>query len=309
MIDSNNLYFKQAELLVRIIPFVAEEPCFAIKGGTAINLFIRDLPRLSVDIDLVYLPVQDRNSSLDAIDKALKTIAKKASTAIKALRITLAKLSGTDKTIKLFIELNHVRIKVEVSPVLRGTVFPVVTLEVTNNVSELLGYAEALVVSIPDLYAGKICATLDRQHPRDLFDILYLLKNEGITESIFKAFMVYLISHNRPITEIINPNFKDLSVVFSREFKGMTMEAISLDDLYETREQLIHIINKRLNESDKKFLISFKSGKPDWSLLGINGVENLPAVKWKLQNIINMPDSKRASAVNKLKTTLERVIL
>jgi predicted nucleotidyltransferase component of viral defense system len=305
MIDRNNLYFKQAELLVRIIPFVAEETCFAIKGGTAINLFIRDLPRLSVDIDLVYLPVQDRNSSLTAIDKALKTIAENASSAIRALRITPAKLSGTDKTIKLFIELNHVRIKVEVSPVLRGTVFPAEILEVTSNVSDLLGYAEAPVVSIPDLYAGKICAALDRQHPRDLFDILYLLNNEGITESIFKAFIVYLISHSRPISEIINPNLKDLSVVFPREFKGMTMEDVSLDDLYKTREQLIHIISRLLTESDKKFLISFKSGRPDWSLLGIDGVKNLPAVKWKLQNIINMQDSKRGNAVNNLKDVLE----
>ncbi len=64
MIDKNSTYFKQAELLIRIMPFIADESCFAIKGGTAINLFIRDLPRLSVDIDLVYLPVGKREISL-----------------------------------------------------------------------------------------------------------------------------------------------------------------------------------------------------------------------------------------------------
>jgi hypothetical protein len=46
--------------LIRVLPSIAEEACFALKGGTAINLFVRDMPRLSVDIDLTYLPVQPR---------------------------------------------------------------------------------------------------------------------------------------------------------------------------------------------------------------------------------------------------------
>jgi predicted nucleotidyltransferase component of viral defense system len=305
MIERNNQYFQQAKLLIRIIPFIANTPCFAVKGGTAINLFIRELPRLSVDIDLVYLPIQDRNASLDAIDDALKVIAEQASSAIKQLRVTPYVLYGTDKVIKLIIELNNIRIKIEVSPVLRGTVFPSINLEVADKVSDLIGYAEAQIVSIPDLYAGKICAALDRQHPRDLFDILYLLRNEGITESIFKAFLVYLISHNRPIAELLNPNLKDLSSVFIREFRGMTMENISLDTLYQIRLELISTINKLITESDKKFLISFKSGTPEWSLLGIDAAESLPAVKWKLQNIMNMQESKRMNAVNKLKKVLK----
>ena len=54
------MYRRQAALLVRTIPLVDEERCFALKGGTAINLFVRDMPRLSVDIDLTYLPNHDR---------------------------------------------------------------------------------------------------------------------------------------------------------------------------------------------------------------------------------------------------------
>lgn len=56
------------------VPFVATEKEFALKGGTAINLFIRDMPRLSVDIDLTYVPVADRATSLKAIDAGMKRI-------------------------------------------------------------------------------------------------------------------------------------------------------------------------------------------------------------------------------------------
>jgi predicted nucleotidyltransferase component of viral defense system len=69
-----DIYRKQVELLVQTLPQVAEETCFALKGGTAINLFVRDMPRLSVDIDLTYLPISDRNHSLADIDAALKRI-------------------------------------------------------------------------------------------------------------------------------------------------------------------------------------------------------------------------------------------
>ena len=67
-------YRQQVALLIRTIPFVARERAFALKGGTAINLFVRDMPRLSVDIDLTYLPVEDRTTSLAAIDAAMLRI-------------------------------------------------------------------------------------------------------------------------------------------------------------------------------------------------------------------------------------------
>lgn len=71
----SELYRQQAELLVRVLPFVAEEECFALKDGAAINLFYRDMRRLLVDIDLTYLPVAPRKESLTDIDSALKRIA------------------------------------------------------------------------------------------------------------------------------------------------------------------------------------------------------------------------------------------
>ena len=105
MFDRNNPYFKQAELLVRILPFIAEKECFAIKGGTAINLFIRDMPRLSVDIDLVYLPIKERAASLKNIDLELKAISGKVLSRIKGLESELRPLEGTGKMMKIILAL------------------------------------------------------------------------------------------------------------------------------------------------------------------------------------------------------------
>ncbi len=67
-----NSYLEQVKLLLEIMPIVARQSCFALKGGTAINLFLSDhIPRLSVDIDLTYLPIQTRGESLEGISQAL----------------------------------------------------------------------------------------------------------------------------------------------------------------------------------------------------------------------------------------------
>ncbi len=86
MIDSQP-YRKQVSLLMRVLPIVAQEKCFALKGGTAINLFIRDMPRLSVDIDLAYLPVLPRDESLQEIDTALKNITTKIEKSIPDAKV------------------------------------------------------------------------------------------------------------------------------------------------------------------------------------------------------------------------------
>src|SRR3546814_8488620 len=87
---------------------------------------------------------------------------------------------------------------IEVSPVLRGTVFPPGLRSVSPAVEARFGFAEMQLVSEADLYAGKIAAALDRQHPRDLFDIHFMFANEGISDDLFKAFLIHLVSHPRP---------------------------------------------------------------------------------------------------------------
>ncbi len=305
MIDAGSQYFKQVQLLIRVLPLVTEEACFAVKGGTAINLFVRDLPRLSVDIDLVYVPIEERELSLSMMDAALGRMSARIESMIAGIQVTHSRMHGTGVVSKLMLDLYGVRVKVEVNPVLRGLVHAPELLPVQARVEEQFGFAEARIASFTDLYGGKICAALDRQHPRDLFDVGDLLRHEGLTPELINVFLVYVISHPRPIAELLQPNFKELSVVYMREFAGMTTEPCELDALIEIRRNLVEGLGKRLSQSHKDFLRSFKFGEPQWDLLGLSDVPGLPAVQWKLQNIRNMQEAKRGIALEKLEAVLQ----
>jgi len=301
--DRNSVYYKQVQLLMQALPFVAKQQCFALKGGTAINLFVREFPRLSVDIDLVYLPMKARDEALDEICEALDVISADLKTAFKDAEITEAYKSKRD-SLRLIVARNGVQIKVELSPVLRGTVYEPRLMEVCEAVEEEFGYVEVPVVALADLYAGKICAALDRQHPRDLFDVKWLLENEGLTDDIRKAFLVYLSSHNRPMAELLKPQYKELSAIYAGEFANMAETDVTLEELVAVRERLVELIHQGLTESEKGFLLTFKSREPDWALLGLEGVSELPAIKWKQINLAKMPENKHKLALEKLKGIL-----
>ena len=151
------------------------------------------MPRLSVDIDLTYLPVEDRATSLANIDAAmLLLLEKRIRKGLRGTRVISVRLKPENIVGKIFVEADGVRIKIEVTPVLRGCVYDPKTLSVSRSVEAQFGFAEIRVVSFADLYAGKLVAALDRQHPRDLFDVRDLLANEGIGEDLRKAFIVYI---------------------------------------------------------------------------------------------------------------------
>ena len=293
---------RQVDLLLRSIPFVAKETCFALKGGTAINLFYRDLPRLSVDIDLTYVHVLSRTKSLGAIDKAMKRIAARIEKGIKGARVTQTAAEGT--VTKLFIQVARVQIKIEVTPVMRGCAYEPEVRSVTSTVEEVFGFAEMPVVSFADLYAGKIVAALDRQHPRDFFDVRQLMANEGITDKIRVAFVVYLLCHHRPMAEVLAASPKDIRQKYDDEFVGMTEEDVSLDDLIAARTSLVHAIVGEMPAAHRRFLVSFERGRPEWELIGLPKVDRLPASQWRLQNLDKITKNKRAELVAQLERVL-----
>jgi len=125
-------------------------------------------------------------------------------------------------------------IKIEPNLVIRGAVFQSHKKKIVREVEDEFGLsASCLCLSFADLYGGKICAALDRQHPRDLFDIKLLFENDGFTDEIRQAFIAYLISHPRPISELLSPNLLDIEPVFLSEFSGMTRSLVSLDDSFQ----------------------------------------------------------------------------
>ena len=301
----DNIYQRQAGLLLRILPYVLQEEVFALKGGTAINFFWRDYPRLSVDIDLVYVKVLEREKSLRDISDHLASIETTIRRIYPDIRTDQKREARSKQIYGLIVRVRDATVKIEASKVIRGTVYPTERKKLCKKAEEIFELSlTATTSSFEDLYGGKICAALDRQHPRDLFDIKLLFDNEGITDGIRKAFIVYLLSHDRPMVEILNPGLKDISQVFQQEFSGMTLEKMELTDLLGIRSKLIEEIKKSLKEDEIKFILSFKNKKPEWELLGLKGIEDLPAVKWKLINLNKMKPDKHKQAYEKLEEYL-----
>jgi predicted nucleotidyltransferase component of viral defense system len=204
-------FLKEARLMLESIPAVDSESCFALKGGTAINFFLRDMPRLSVDIDLTYLPLEDRSTSLAKISESLKKISEKLKSDNPSLTVQEGLIKNTKITSKLYVNDKESQIVIEPNLVLRGTVFPVQRRTISQAVKDLFEMTVSMaIVSEADLYGGKLCAALDRQHPRDLFDIKILFETEGITDGIRRGFIIYLVGHDETISDLLKPKKKDL---------------------------------------------------------------------------------------------------
>ncbi|MEQ3622323.1 MAG: nucleotidyl transferase AbiEii/AbiGii toxin family protein [Marinobacter sp.] len=147
---------------------------------------------------------------------------------------------------------------------------------------------------------------MDRQHPRDWFDVMLLDENEGITAELQKAFLVYLISHPRPMEELLAPNWKQQESLFEGEFRGMAFREVTLEALRRTMETVLARVLSMMTREEKRFLCSLYEGEPQWRLLGLEGVMSLPAIKWKLQNISKMNSVKRAASLQRLRQILGR---
>jgi len=303
MLTPDNPYYPQVRLLVAVLPLVARERCFALKGGTAINLFVRDMPRLSVDIDLAFVPVGDRETALGEIDAALQRIREELTRTPLGYAARAAKYEE-GRAYGMLISNRDAEIKVEVSPVLRGSVYPESDRRIVARAEAEFGFAEVPTLSFEDLYAGKLVAALDRQHPRDLFDAKLLLEAEGVSERLFRAFLVYLISHDGSLARLVNPPAKPIRRLFEQQFANMTAEPTSLDVLERTRTELVGALRARLGDREKEFLLSFKRGEPRWELLGVAHARDLPAVRWKLHNLERMGKAERNAATAHLERAL-----
>lgn len=283
----NQTYLDTARLLTQVAPLIFADSTFALKGGTAINLFIRDMPRLSVDLDLVFtdhsLP---RDEALARINEAIRQSAERLKTRGFQTHVIATVDAGETK---LLVRRAGIEVKVEVNFVMRGTVYPVRTMAMTPMAHDtLLADLEIPVVSLEDVYGGKLVAAMDRQHPRDLFDVMQLFAHEGVTAGIRRAFVVYLASHNRPVHEVLFPSMRDISQEYERNFKGMTTEPVELAALLAARERMVQELQCDLDVDERRFLLSLVAGHPEWPLLGIAHAEHLPGLRWKLHNLAQL---------------------
>jgi len=295
----NRIYLATARLLTEIAPVVFESGIFALKGGTAINLFLREMPRLSVDLDLVFTDHRlPRAEALGAINEALRVARDElAKRRLKVQAVSAADMGET----KLLVQRDDLSVKIEVNTVIRGTVHPTRRMALTAAASDaLMADLDLPLLSPEDIYGGKLVAAMDRQHPRDLFDVMELFAHEGITPEIRRAFVVYLASHNRTLHEVLFPTPKDISLAYEGSFAGMTTEPVTMEALLETRDRLFQELPAALDANEREFLRTLVLVEPDWSLLGIAHLKELPAIRWRLQNLEKLartnPDRLRALA-------------
>lgn len=299
-------YADTVRLLLNIAPDVFANDIFAMKGGTAINLFVRDMPRLSVDIDVVYTPSQTpREQALQAIRHELDAIADR----VARLGLTTHKIHSQElDDTKFLIENNEAQVKVEVNVVFRGTVLPVARRSLNTKTADMFSVEMELPVLAPaELYGSKLVAAMDRQHPRDLFDVLQMFDSSGLSDAVVECFVVYLAGHNRPIHEVLFGNDKDIAYEYHHHFSGMTIEAVSLDALLQTRARLREALAQKLTAKHKQFLIGLARAQPDWTLLQCPHAAELPALRWKLVNLQTFRQ-RRPADFKKQAATLETLL-
>lgn len=215
--------------------------------------------------------------------------------------------TGAGET-KLLVRRGDIEIKVEVNFVMRGTVQSVRNASLSHAARETLqADIEIPVVSQEDVYGGKLVAAMDRQHPRDLFDVMQLYAHEGITPAIRRAFVIYLASHNRPVHEVLFPPLRDISQDYERSFRGMTTDPVDLSALLSVRERLVADLQRMLETNERQFLLSLVRATPEWQLLDIAHLKQLPALRWKLTNLDKLAKSSPKKFTEQA-NALERLI-
>jgi predicted nucleotidyltransferase component of viral defense system len=278
----NSLYKEQVRLLLRILTIIYQEEDFAVHGGTAINLFIKDLPRYSVDVDVTYIPLGPRDECLADINYKLGSISQQLQRAVPGINIR-------PLPNKLLCSLGRSTVKIEVNGIKRGIIGPTIEVPLCDKAQEEFGmYCEAHIIPLEQLYGGKIAAALSRQHPRDLFDYHYMETNK--IDRLKRGFMFALLGSDKPFIESLSPHPINQQEALENQFRGMTDIPFTYENYENAREQLITFVNSMLSEEDNAFLVSFEEGDMQWEESDYSDFRDFPSVQWKLLN------------VNKLKT-------
>ena len=294
---NNEVYKEKVKLLLQLRPFVMQEQVFAVHGGSAINLFVKDMPRYSVDIDLTYIPLADREDSIADINAHLKSIADNAKSNLKGLHIV-----PNYATCKLLCEYHGHQVKIEVNQTKRGIIGGELQRKslCDKAQTEFGMFCKAVIVPPTLLYGGKIAAALSRQHPRDLFDVKYM--NLPLSD-VREGLIFCLLGSDRPIHESFSPQLIDQHEAMENQFKGMTDIEFTYDEFEQTRSKLITDVRNLMTEADKQFLLSFESAEPQWDEYEFAYFRDYPSVQWKLLNLAKLKKQNPA----KLNTEVEKL--
>ncbi len=301
----NGAYTATVRQLLDIAPVVVTSPHFAIKGGTALNLFLHSLPRLSVDIDVVFTNHSlGREAALQGIAAELSAISQQLEAMGYEVRQS-RNSSGNES--KLMVIGPLAEVKVEVNEVFRGTLLPLQQRPLSPATEEEFAQAVTLpLLATAELYGSKLVAAMGRQHPRDLFAVLILYNDTGLIPEIVDCFVAYLAGHNRPVREVLMPRLHPLDATFANQFNGMTRNKVSLETLEQTRTRLVQDLPRALTDQHRTFLLSLVQNQPRWDCMPFPHLQELPAIRWKLQNLAKLKGGKRTEQIEELQACFQQ---
>ena len=184
---------------------------------------------------------------------------------------------------KLLVSQNGAMIKIEVSQLVRGILGSLTEKILCEKAQEKFNtFCSINVVPNGQLYGGKVCVAMDRQHPRDIFDVKQLFQKEGFTKEIKEGFLFRLLSSDRSIQDVLFPNLQDQRLAMNNQFSGMSEEHFTYEAYEFVRETMVKTVQASITEEDKLFILSFKDVVPDWSIYNFAAY---PSIKWKLLNL------------------------
>lgn len=277
-------YIETARLMLLVAPQVFRAPDFAMKGGTALNIFLHDMPRLSVDIDVAFTNhTASRGEALQTIRRELQALCERLETlGVKGTPV------GTEDSedVKILVSRGTVNAKIEVNYNFRGTLIPPRAVRITESARRVF----AADFSIPalakeELYGGKLVAALDRQHPRDFFDVREMFFGGHFDPGVVDCFVCYLAGHNRTVHDVLFSTDKNFSAIYEEQFVGMTARPVSISELEQARADLRAALDRHLQDRHKQFLLGLVRLEPEWDLMPFAHLRELPALKWKLLNL------------------------
>lgn len=288
-------YLDTVRLLLEVAPAVFASGRFAMKGGTALNLFVQEMPRLSVDIDVVFVDHDvGRETALALLAEELSAAKASIEAASAGTIRAMLPANADGDEVKLLVANDRSQVKVEINTVFRGTVLAAEPRSLVPSAQELFTTdLRVPMLAVPELDGSKLVAAMDRQHPRDVFDVLHMLGRFGWQEPFVDCFVAYLAGHNRPIHEVLFPRIKPLEPFFTNDFAGMTRDDVSLDELRHVQAELVQELPRRLTRKHREFLLSLVGLEPDWELMSVSHLRALPAVKWKLLNLEKLRQANR----------------
>jgi hypothetical protein len=232
-----------------------------------------------VDIDLTYIPIEDRETSLAAINAYLQQLKKDIERVVPGIKVV-----HKPEVLKLLCMHQGATVKVEVNNIKRGIIEDCVIQPLCDVAQQdFATMCKIRSVGYSQLYGGKIAAALSRQHPRDMFDFAQM-KDKSF-DAIRDGLLFNLASSDKPIVESLFPNPIDQTEALERQFAGMSEMPYSYSDYEQTRRELQQFVLQGLSNNDKAFLLSIEQGEPDWDLCHGGDWSHYPSIQWKQQNI------------------------